>query len=92
MLSHAGTIIVISLVIGVGISAVILSVTIFRRGKLYHSLRPEARPRRWILIACVALHSPASASPLVPADANAFSISSIHNTSGASFCANPALS
>ncbi len=27
-------------------------------------------------------------SPLVPADANAFSISSIHKTTGASFCAN----
>ena len=32
--------------------------------------------------------NPASASPLEPAEANAFSISSIHNTSGASFCAN----
>jgi O-antigen/teichoic acid export membrane protein len=50
MLSHTGTIIVISLVIGLGLSAVMLSIIILRRDKLYHQLRPEARPRRWILI------------------------------------------
>jgi O-antigen/teichoic acid export membrane protein len=38
-----------------GISAVVLSVTILRRGKLYHRLRPEARPRRWILISLLFL-------------------------------------
>ena len=55
MLSHTGTIIVISLVVGLGISAVVLSIIILRRGKLYHRLRPEARPRRWILISLLFL-------------------------------------
>ena len=55
MLSYTGTIIVISLVVGLGISAVVLSIIILRRGKLYHRLRPEARPRRWILISLLFL-------------------------------------
>ena len=55
MLSHTGTIIVISLVVGLGISAVLLSIIILLRGKLYHRLRPEARPRRWILISLLFL-------------------------------------
>ena len=55
MLSHTGTIIVISLVVGLGISAVVLSIIILRRGNLYHRLRPEARPRRWILISLLFL-------------------------------------
>jgi MFS family permease len=55
MLSHTGTIIVISLVVALGISAVVLSITILRRGKLYHRLRPEARPRRWIVISLLFL-------------------------------------
>jgi O-antigen/teichoic acid export membrane protein len=55
MLSRTGTIIVISLVVGLGISAVVLSIIILRRGKLYHRLRPEARPRRWILISLLFL-------------------------------------
>jgi hypothetical protein len=55
MLSHTGTIIVISLVVGLGLSAVVLSIIILRRGKLYHRLRPEARPRRWILISLLFL-------------------------------------
>ena len=50
MLSHVGTIIVLCLVLGLGLSAVILSFVILRRGKLYHRLTPEARPRRWVLI------------------------------------------
>jgi O-antigen/teichoic acid export membrane protein len=50
MLSHTGTIIVLSLVVGLGISAVVLSIIILRRGKLYHRVSPEARPRRWVLI------------------------------------------
>ena len=55
MLSRTGTIIVISMVIALGISAVVLSVVILRRGKLYDRLRPEARPRRWILISILFL-------------------------------------
>jgi hypothetical protein len=55
MLSHTGTIIVISLVVGLGISAVVLSIIILRRGKLYHRLRPDVRPRRWILISLLFL-------------------------------------
>jgi MFS family permease len=55
MLSHTATIIVISLVVGLGISAVVLSILILRRGRLYHRLRPEARPRRWILISLLFL-------------------------------------
>lgn len=55
MLSHEGTFIVIGLVVGLGISAVVLSIIILRRGKLYHRLRPEARPRRWILISLLFL-------------------------------------
>jgi len=50
MLPHTGTIIVIGLVFGLGIAAVVLSIIILRRGKLYYRLRPEARPRRWVLI------------------------------------------
>jgi O-antigen/teichoic acid export membrane protein len=49
MLSPIGTVIVIGLVVALGISAVVLSVSILLRGKLYHRLKPEARPRRWVL-------------------------------------------
>ena len=34
----------------IGSAAVVVSVDILRKGKLYQSLRPEARPRRWVLI------------------------------------------
>jgi hypothetical protein len=34
----------------IGSAAVLVSVDILRQGKLYHSLKPEARPRRWVLI------------------------------------------
>jgi hypothetical protein len=44
-----------SLAVGLGISAVVLSVVILRRGKLYHRLKPEARPRRWTLISLLFL-------------------------------------
>src|SRR3954464_12745196 len=50
MLSPVGTVIVIGLVVVLGISAVVLSVSFLLRGKLYHRLQPEARPRRWVLI------------------------------------------
>jgi len=57
MLSHTGTVIVIGLVVVLGISAVVFSLSILRRGKLYHRLRPEARPRRWVLISLLFLFS-----------------------------------
>ena len=50
MLSQTGTLIVFGLLVGLGISAVVLSIVILRRGKLYHRLHPQARPRRWVLI------------------------------------------
>src|ERR1700693_121716 len=55
MLSHAVAVIALSLVVGLGISAVVLSIVILCRGKLYHHLSPEARPRRYVLISMLAL-------------------------------------
>jgi hypothetical protein len=55
MLSHTGTIIVLGCVVGFGLSAVSLSIFILYRGKLYHRLSPEARPRRWVLISLLVL-------------------------------------
>jgi O-antigen/teichoic acid export membrane protein len=57
MLSRTGGIIVLSLVAGLGIAAVVLSIIILRRGKLYHRFSPEARPRRWVLISLLVLFS-----------------------------------
>jgi len=31
------------------VSAVSVSIAVLRRGKFYESLRPESRPRRWVL-------------------------------------------
>ena len=55
MLSHTGTVIVLSLVVRLGTAAVVLSIIILRRGKLYHRLSPEARPRRWVLSSLLVL-------------------------------------
>src|SRR5262245_48571375 len=55
MLSQTGAVIVIGLVIAAGISAVVLSVCFLRRGKLYHRVRPESHPRRWVLFSLVFL-------------------------------------
>ena len=55
MLSETGQIIVIGLVALLGISAVIASISLLRRGKLYHRLKPQARPRRWVLISVLVL-------------------------------------
>jgi hypothetical protein len=55
MLSPNGTFIVLGLLFVLGIAAVWISVTILLRGKLYHRLKPEARPRRWVLISLLAL-------------------------------------
>src|SRR5215470_4554735 len=38
-----------------GIGAVIVSILLLQRGKLYHRLSPEARPRRWVLISLLFL-------------------------------------
>lgn len=38
-----------------GICAFIVSIFILRRGKLYRRLKPNARPRRWVLISLVVL-------------------------------------
>jgi hypothetical protein len=50
MLSPTGVIVVFALMAGFAITAVAVSVLILRRGKLYHRLKPETRPRRWVLI------------------------------------------
>src|ERR1700676_1795713 len=43
------------LLVGLGVPAVSLSIAIPRRGKLYRGLEPEARPRRWVLMAVLTL-------------------------------------
>jgi len=55
MLSPTGSLILWVLLVGLGIAAVWLSTAILRRGKLYHRLKPEARPRRWVLISVLVL-------------------------------------
>src|ERR1700682_1266797 len=55
MLSRNGTLIVLVVFIVVGIVAVWLSIMILRRGKLHQRIKPEARPRRWVLILLFAL-------------------------------------
>src|SRR5579864_160026 len=49
MLSPLGIVIVFTLVFGLGMTAVVVSVLILRRGKFYDQLKPESRPRRWVL-------------------------------------------
>jgi hypothetical protein len=55
MLLRAETIIALSLFLGLGISAVVLSIIILSCGRLYHRLSAEARPRRWVLISLLTL-------------------------------------
>ena len=55
MLSDTGAAIVLALIMVLGISAVAVSISILRRGKLYHRLNPETRPRRWVLISLLFL-------------------------------------
>jgi hypothetical protein len=55
MLSPSGTLIVLVLLVVWAIAAVWISITILCRGKLYHRLKPDARPRRWVLIFLLAL-------------------------------------
>jgi len=52
---HIATIAVLILLIGFAISAVVVSIMILSRGKLYERLSPETRPRRWILICVLVL-------------------------------------
>lgn len=55
MISPYGTFIVLGLLVVLAIPVVWLSVTILLRGQLYHRLKPNARPRRWVLISLLAL-------------------------------------
>jgi hypothetical protein len=55
MLSQNGTVIVLGLLIVLGIVVVWLAITILWRGKLYLRLKPDARPRRWVVISLLAL-------------------------------------
>lgn len=50
MLSPTGVIVVFVLMAGFAITALAVSILILRKGKLYHRLKPETRPRRWVLI------------------------------------------
>ena len=43
------------LLVGLGFVAVGLSIALLGRGKLYHRLSPETRPRRWVLISVLVL-------------------------------------
>ncbi len=38
-----------------GMAALWASISILTRGKLYHRLQPDTRPRRWVLVALIAL-------------------------------------
>lgn len=55
MLPQTGTLVVLALLVMLGIAAVWLSISILCRGKLYHRLKPEARPRRWVLFFLLSL-------------------------------------
>jgi hypothetical protein len=55
MLSPTGVIIVFSLMAVFALAAVVVSILILRRGRLYHRLKHESRPRRWVLISLLFL-------------------------------------
>ena len=55
MLNRTGEMILFGGLFGLGASAVVLSILLLTRGKLYHLLSPNARPRRWVLISVLAL-------------------------------------
>ena len=55
MLSPFGARIALVSLIGLGALAVGLTIAILRRGKLYHRLSHESRPRRWVLISFLSL-------------------------------------
>jgi hypothetical protein len=52
---HIATVAVLILLIALAISAVVVSIMILSRGKLYERLSPETRPRRWMLICVLVL-------------------------------------
>jgi hypothetical protein len=47
--------IVFALLGALAVTAVTASIVILRRGKLYHRLKPESRPRRWVLMSMLTL-------------------------------------
>ena len=49
------TIIVLLLLVATGICVAAISVAILWKGTLYHRIKPEARPRRWVLISSLGL-------------------------------------
>jgi O-antigen/teichoic acid export membrane protein len=55
MLSPSKTVILLSLLVGLGVVAICLTIALLRRGKLYYRLSPEKRPRRWVLISLLLL-------------------------------------
>jgi hypothetical protein len=55
MLSRTGALVVFGLMLGLGLLAVVLSIVILRKGRLYYRINPESRPRRWVLISLLAL-------------------------------------
>lgn len=55
MLSQGEALLVGVALVAAGIAAIVTSIIILRKGKLYHSLKPESRPRRWVLFACLIL-------------------------------------
>ena len=55
VLSPGGALIVLGLLVILGIVTVWVSVAILLRGKLYRRLKPEARPRRWVVISLLIL-------------------------------------
>jgi hypothetical protein len=55
MLPDRAVPILFALLGALAITAVTASIVILRRGKLYHRLKPESRPRRWVLISMLTL-------------------------------------
>ena len=55
MLSTSGTFAALGLLVVLGLATVWLSISLLWRGKLYQRLKPEARPRRWVLLSLLAL-------------------------------------
>jgi hypothetical protein len=50
MLSETAALWLFAFVAAFAIAAVVASIIILRKGKLYHHLKPAARPRRWVLV------------------------------------------
>jgi hypothetical protein len=52
MLSETGPLLTAMFLIAAGFAAAATAIAILRKGGLYHRLKPEARPRRWVLFLC----------------------------------------